>query len=296
MDSEKSKSNILRRVQLLLSSNLIPDLYVTACYRYGIGCFWVKFSPVHQPALDILSEIFKNKDYMSVHLNLLENLNLLFQLGGESDEIIRRMQNSITQTRVSQKTADLTSQLFLRDAIAEQDYVQFKDFVYNMTKSLHSTVDLLLQDLELRQQLMTMYSSFMQFEFGPLNFGRRKTALTDFHQTVVASNMTESDEFKLARRTSFSKLFAIYELLGKSSNLNKLSPAQSEFLIDNYLELLQTADDRLQKLIVSGLIKCSKKIDFNNKTVKLPKYQKLLEGLCDDNRFSEMIPVIAHGS
>ena len=143
---------------------------------------------------------------------------------------------------------------------------------------------------------MTMYSSFMQFEFAPLNFGRRKTALADFHQTVVASNMTESDEFKLARRTSFSKLFAFYELLGKSSNLNKLSPTQSEFLIDNYLELLQTADDRLQKLIVSGLIKCSKKLDFDNKTVKLPKYQKLLEGLCDDNRFSEMIPIIAHGS
>ena len=136
----------------------------------------------------------------------------------------------------------------------------------------------------------------MQFEFGPLNFGRRKSALPDFHQTVVAANMTESDDFKLARRTSFSKLFAFYELLGKSSHLNKLSSSQSEFLIENYMQLLQTADDRLQKLIVSGLIKCSKKLDFDNKTVKLPKYQKLFEGLCDDTKFSDMIPVIAHGS
>ena len=63
----------------------------------------------------------------------------------------------------------------------------------------------------------------MQFEFGPLNFGRRKTLLSDFHSTVVAANLTESDDFKLARRTSFSKLFAFYELLGKSSNLNKLN-------------------------------------------------------------------------
>ena len=37
-------------------------------------------------------------------------------------------------------------------------------------------------------------------------------------------------------------------------------------------------------------------MDFDNKTLKLPKYQKLLEGLCDDAKFSEMIPVIAHGS
>jgi hypothetical protein len=56
------------------------------------------------------------------------------------------MLGCINQTRLSEKTSDLTSQLFLRDAVAEQDYVQFKDFVYNMTKSLHSNVDFLLQD------------------------------------------------------------------------------------------------------------------------------------------------------
>jgi hypothetical protein len=32
---------------------------------------------------------------MSLHLNLLENLNYLFQIGGESDDIIKRMQDSI---------------------------------------------------------------------------------------------------------------------------------------------------------------------------------------------------------
>ncbi len=62
------------------------------------------------------------------------------------------------------------------------------------------------------------------------------------------------------------------------------------------MDQFQSADDVLQKNILTGLLKVSKKHDFNNKTVKLPKYQKLLEGLCDDLKFKDMILVITHGS
>ena len=44
-------------------------------------------------------------------------------------------------------------------------------------------------------------------------------------------------------------------------------------------------------------MKCSKKTDsFNNKTHKMPKYSKLLEGLQDDLKFRMMIPSINYGS
>ena len=44
-------------------------------------------------------------------------------------------------------------------------------------------------------------------------------------------------------------------------------------------------------------MKCSKKTQaFNNTTVKLPTYAKLLEGLADDLKFRNMIPVINYGS
>jgi hypothetical protein len=62
------------------------------------------------------------------------------------------------------------------------------------------------------------------------------------------------------------------------------------------MDLLQSADDVLQRNIITGLLKVSKKHDFKNQTVKLPKYQKLLEGLCDDLKFKDMILVIVHGS
>ena len=40
----------------------------------------------------------------------------------------------------------------------------------------------------------------------------------------------------------------------------------------------------------------TKREDFNNRTVKFPKYQKLFEGLMDDTRFVDMIPIINFGS
>ena len=48
------------------------------------------------------------------------------------------------------------------------------------------------------------------------------------------------------------------------------------------MQVLTTADDHLQKVALACLLKCSKKQDFVNRTVKLPKYKKLLEGLTDD--------------
>lgn len=92
------------------------------------------------------------------------------------------------------------------------------------------------------------------------------------------------------------KLTAMFELFSKSSVLNKLNNQHSELLISHYMELLQTADDNMQKLVLQGLMKVSKKHDFANKTIKLPKYLKLLEGLTDDIKFKDMIPIIAHGS
>lgn len=49
-----------------------------------------------------------------------------------------------------------------------------------------------MTDTNLRGQLMGAYASFMEFEYAPLHFGRRKQKLADFHQTVIASNQMDS--------------------------------------------------------------------------------------------------------
>ena len=61
------------------------------------------------------------------------------------------------------------------------------------------------------------------------------------------------------------------------------------------LDLLNTNDSTLQKNALNCLLKCSKRQNFANKTLKLPKYEKLLFGLTDDLQFKDMIPVINFG-
>lgn len=77
LETEKTKSNLLRRVALILQSDLVPEVYVKACYRYALGCFWVKFSPIYPHAFDILSEVLRQKTFMMEHLNLFEHMSNL---------------------------------------------------------------------------------------------------------------------------------------------------------------------------------------------------------------------------
>ena len=64
------------------------------------------------------------------------------------------------------------------------------------------------------------------------------------------------------------------------------------------MALLTSAENSLQKNVLACLLKCSKKTSdsFHNKTAKMPKYAKLLEGLADDLKFRNVIPLINYGS
>ena len=63
------------------------------------------------------------------------------------------------------------------------------------------------------------------------------------------------------------------------------------------MTLLTSVENSLQKNVLACLLKCSKKTDsFKNKTAKMPKYSKLLEGLADDLKFRSVIPLINFGT
>lgn len=90
-----------------------------------------------------------------------------------------------------------------------------------------------------------MFDTFLNLEFYPLTLGRRLQVLPGFKQTVVASNVTDSQEFKDAKRISHLKLGAFCELLSKSASYSKLTNAQSVVLIDHWMNLIETTDDKL---------------------------------------------------
>ena len=59
MDTEKTKNSLMRRVILMISSGFVPESYINAAYSYAIGSLWVKFTPLHQSALELFEGIFK---------------------------------------------------------------------------------------------------------------------------------------------------------------------------------------------------------------------------------------------
>ena len=116
-------------------------------------------------------------------------------------------------------------------------------------------------------------------------------------EAMVRANRVDSDEFRSKRKMSYGKLCAFVELLSKSNALNKLSPGNTETLIEHLMTLLTSVENSLQKNVLACLLKCSKKTDsFKNKTAKMPKYSKLLEGLADDLKFRSVIPLINFGT
>jgi len=62
---------------MIVASELVPPAYMQICYRYGIGCFWVKFTPLYQAAIDLISEVFRVKKFIAVHLTLIDHLGYL---------------------------------------------------------------------------------------------------------------------------------------------------------------------------------------------------------------------------
>lgn len=68
---------------------MVPQRYVEACYRYAIGCFWVKFTPFHEAAHSLLSEVFEVSNQMiDHHLRLVHNLSLLLHLASDDNDLL----------------------------------------------------------------------------------------------------------------------------------------------------------------------------------------------------------------
>lgn len=120
------------------------------------------------------------------HLQLWEQVAYLMQIGEDNEQVIAYLSKAIALDVVTPTT--VAQRVFFDDTTAECDFAQLKDFFLNLTKSMFSCVDLIMGDVQLRGSLMHMYTQFVECEFAPLHFGRRKQKLANFHQTIIASN------------------------------------------------------------------------------------------------------------
>lgn len=169
-----------------------------------------------------------------------------------------------------------------------------KDFFYNVVKSV--CISTVMERKELRPRFLDIFYSFIDNEYAPLHF-HKHTLSSSSHSNnkgdslrldrMTYANMIESDDYKKYRRQAYSKIYCFLELLQRADNLKKL-PRLSSFQ-QLMLRLLNTNDNKLQKLALECLLKA------DDKGV-VRQYRKLLEGFTDDLKFKDMIPVVTFGS
>jgi len=45
-ETEKTKILLIKKIETILESGLVPDIYVEAGFNFLIGAFWIKFTPL----------------------------------------------------------------------------------------------------------------------------------------------------------------------------------------------------------------------------------------------------------
>lgn len=81
LDTEKTKNSVVRKVQVMISSGFVPEFYLDLAYNFLVGCLWLRFLPLHEPAQHALSEVFRvNPEvYLARHIQLTEQVGYLTQ-------------------------------------------------------------------------------------------------------------------------------------------------------------------------------------------------------------------------
>jgi hypothetical protein len=247
-ETERKKANILKLVEIAVTSGLVPELYLDCIFHMAIGILWIKFTPCHDPAMSLLQQLFVSYKslrgkYMSRFLVYYDHMGMFCQLANDSSDnpnsqLDTLIFQSINFNRIrpdnssdlTSNKVDIFSDIYLEEVTGKQEYMILKDFHFLLCKTLFPIVDFIFNSQELRKQLFSGYANFYAQEYTFLSKGTSKKdvemARTNegVKEQMMRSNIVDSEDFKSKRRISYGKLCSYTELFSKSSSLNKLSP------------------------------------------------------------------------
>ena len=78
-ETERSREQILRNIEVQISTGLVPPAYLDTVYHLMIGTLWLKFTPGYLPAMSILQVIIAQQPdiFMGRFISLFENIGHL---------------------------------------------------------------------------------------------------------------------------------------------------------------------------------------------------------------------------
>ncbi|CDW84473.1 small subunit processome component 20 homolog [Stylonychia lemnae] len=291
-ETEKTKILLIKKIQTVLETELVPVEYVEAAYNFLIGGFWIKFTPLFESIQETIGSIINHNPeiYGKRLLELMKNYGLLTQVFHDNQILTDFIQNKIASEKSEYPNQSLLYKSYIKEQTLNHEFLEVKDFFYNLTKTIQLQIDPIMSNTQLRQQLMSQFYDFIDKEFRALNSQRQQkiSQNQDLLDRMTYANMIDSDQYTKYKRQTYSKLYCYVEIFNRADNLKNMQRLQDFQNI--MLKLLVTSDTKLQKLSLDCLIKS----EYRGGLLK--HYRKLLEGFTDDEKFKDVILALNFGS
>jgi hypothetical protein len=174
--------------------------------------------------------------------------------------------------------------------------LEAKDFFHQLGKCLAGSMSsAILPQKALREPVFEAFTSFIRYEYEIL-FQRKSLAKFEsqggangrYIEKMTQANIMDSESMRTYRRTSYACLSSYLDLLRRADSLKQV-PQIGDFQ-ELMKSLLSSTDNKLQKCALECLTKSGYCRGM------LTKYKKTLEGFADEEKFKDMIPIMAHGS
>jgi len=134
--AEKAKILQIERIKSSLENESVPEEYLQVCFDFLIGCFWIRFTPLFDKTQHTIQLLIREHSakFAPQLFKLLENLNYLTQLAHENGVLVSLFVKPLETSEVL--AGSLVRKSYLRDTKLEEDFMDVKDFFYNVGKSL----------------------------------------------------------------------------------------------------------------------------------------------------------------
>ena len=128
------------------------------------------------------------------------------------------------------ESSDLMSSTYLRDTKLEEQYLEVKDFFYQLTKALSGALGTILPRKELREPIFNVFFGFIRHEYNQVFSRKTQESIgsTDLVERMTQANVMDSDAMRQYRKTTYSSLSAYLELYKKAGSLKQI-PQIGEF-------------------------------------------------------------------
>jgi hypothetical protein len=156
---EKSKIITLQRIENIISSDVMPVIYLETAYSFLLGCYWIKFTPLFEHVHEAMVALFKcappslKHQLVLKHFETFQTVSWLSQIEGHTNDTLRIvLLDNLNKTEVVNENS--LALAYIQDCSVNEEFLEVKDYFYQITKAIGFVMGpVVLQEKVLREAL-----------------------------------------------------------------------------------------------------------------------------------------------